>query len=73
MATPDALYLGLFGPVGASALFYLTLEAEPLGANPQALGTASLVLVGNTIAYAVTGVYGSRLYRRATARPEPGG
>lgn len=68
MATPDALYLGWFGPVGVSALFYLTLEAERLGADPQVLAAGSLVLVGSTIAYAVTGVYGRRLYR-----PAPGG
>ncbi len=73
MATPDALYLGWFGPVGVSALFYLTLEAERLGVNPQVLAAGSLVLVGSTIAYGVTGVYGRRLYRRATARPSPGG
>lgn len=67
LRTPDALYLGWFGPVGVSALFYLTFEAERLGADPQVLAAGSLVLVGSTIAYGLTAVYGRRLYRR-TAR-----
>ncbi|PRC43171.1 sodium:proton exchanger, partial [Mycobacterium sp. ITM-2017-0098] len=73
MQTPDALYLGWFGPVGVSALFYLTLEAERLGADPQVLAAGSLVLVGSTIAYGVTGVYGRRLYRRVAGPTSPGG
>ena len=71
LRVPDALYLGWFGPVGVSALFYLTLEAERLGADPQVLAAGSLVLVGSTIAHGVTGVYGRRLYRRAAARTSP--
>lgn len=62
---PDALYLGWFGPVGVSALFYLTLEAQRLGANPSVLAAGSLVLAASTIAFGVTGVYGRVLYRRA--------
>ncbi|MGB2918826.1 MAG: cation:proton antiporter [Mycobacterium sp.] len=67
---PDALYLGWFGPVGVAALFYLTMEAERLGANEQVLAAGSLVLAGSTIAFGLTGVFGRELYRRATAQAD---
>ena len=67
---PDALYLGWFGPVGVAALFYLTMEAERLGANGQVLAAGSLVLAGSTIAFGLTGVFGRELYRRATAQTD---
>jgi hypothetical protein len=35
--TAEALYLGWFGPVGVSALFYLTFEAHRLGADETVL------------------------------------
>lgn len=36
---PDALYLGWFGPVGVSAVFYLTLEAKELGLPETVMGS----------------------------------
>ena len=68
LRTPDALYLGWFGPVGVSALFYLTLEAERIGANEKVLAAGSLVLTASTIAFGITGVVGRTLYRRASAK-----
>lgn len=65
LRTRDAMYLGWFGPVGVSALFYLTLEAQRLGADAQVLAAGSLVLAGSTVAFGITGVYGRALYRRA--------
>ncbi len=66
LGAPDALYLGWFGPVGVSALFYLTLEADRLGANETVLAAGALVLACSTVAFGVTGVIGRGLYRRAT-------
>lgn len=63
---PDALYLGWFGPVGVSALFYLTLEAERIGVDETVLAAGSLVLVCSTIVFGVTAVVGRVLYRRAS-------
>lgn len=68
LRTPDALYLGWFGPVGVSALFYLTLEADRLGANETVLAAGSLVLACSTIAFGVTGVLGRTLYRRVAVQ-----
>ncbi|AWK74923.1 sodium:proton exchanger [Rhodococcus oxybenzonivorans] len=65
---PDALYLGWFGPVGVSALFYLTLEAKRIGVEETVLAPGSLVLVCSTVAFGVTGVLGRVLYRRATVQ-----
>lgn len=67
LRTPDSLYLGWFGPVGVSALFYLTMEAERFGADEQVLAAGSLVLAASTVAFGVTGVFGRVLYRRAEA------
>lgn len=67
LRTPDSLYLGWFGPVGVSALFYLTMEAERFGADEQVLAAGSLVLAASTVAFGVTGVFGRVLYRRAAA------
>ena len=41
----DAVHLGWFGPIGVSALFYLALEAERVGADPVVLAAGSLVVV----------------------------
>ncbi|NED97039.1 sodium:proton exchanger [Phytoactinopolyspora alkaliphila] len=69
MERPDALYLGWFGPVGVSALFYLTLEADRLGVDPVVLGAGALVVAASTVAHGVTSAPGRLLYRRAAHEP----
>ncbi|MFC4373409.1 cation:proton antiporter [Nocardia halotolerans] len=69
LALPDALYLGWFGPVGVSALFYLTLEADRMDLSDTVLAAGSLVLAVSTVAFGLTGVAGRVLYRRATTGP----
>lgn len=61
----DALYLGWFGPVGVSALFYLTMEADRAGVNETVLAAGYLVLVVSTIAFGLSGAPGRALYARA--------
>ncbi|UPK62166.1 cation:proton antiporter [Rhodococcus pyridinivorans] len=63
----DAVYLGWFGPVGVSALFYLTMEAERLGVDDAVLGAGTLVLTASTVAFGLTGAAGRKLYIRAGA------
>lgn len=65
---PDALYLGWFGPVGVSALFYLTLEADRMSVDPVLLAAGSLVVAVSTVAHGLTGAPGRALYRRLTSR-----
>lgn len=66
LGLPDAVYLGWFGPVGVSALFYLTLETERLNMPPEVLAAGTLILVTSTIAHGITSSPGRMLYRRAT-------
>lgn len=66
MRFPDALYLGWFGPVGVSALFYLTLEAERYGVDPVVLSAGAMVVAVSTIAHGLTSAPGRALYRHVT-------
>lgn len=64
----DALYLGWFGPVGVSAIFYLTLEADRFAVPPPVLAAGSLVVVASTVAHGLTAAPGRAAYRRAAER-----
>ncbi|MGV0715743.1 cation:proton antiporter [Mycolicibacterium sp. XJ662] len=64
----DALYLGWFGPVGVSALFYLTLESDRAGVNETVLAAGYLVLVMSTIAFGLSGAPGRALYVSAARK-----
>lgn len=61
---PDAAYLGWFGPVGVSAVFYLTLEAEQLGVSDTVLGAGTMVVVASTLAHGLSSAPGRIAYRR---------
>lgn len=63
---PDALYLGWFGPVGVSAVFYLTLEADELGLPDAVMAAGIMTVVASTVAHGVTSSAGRLLYRRLT-------
>lgn len=71
LQTRDALYLGWFGPVGVSALFYLTMEAKPMGVNETVLAAGSLVLAASTIAFGLSGAGGRKLYVKAADERRP--
>ncbi|SNS18943.1 sodium/proton antiporter, CPA1 family [Geodermatophilus pulveris] len=66
LGRPDAVYLGWFGPVGVSALFYLALEAERLEVDPVVLAAGSLVVAASTVVHGTSAAPGRVLYRRAT-------
>jgi sodium/hydrogen antiporter len=67
---PDTLYLGWFGPVGISAMFYLTLEAERHQVDPTLIAAGTLIIAASTVAHGVTASVGRVLYRRFSA-PDP--
>lgn len=69
---PDALYLGWFGPVGVSAVFYLTLEAQELGLPESVMGAGIMVVAASTVAHGLTSSPGRLLYRRLTAKGATG-
>jgi len=64
----DAAYLGWFGPVGVSALFYLTLEAERMGFPHEVLAAGTMIVVVSTVAHGLTAAPGRVLYRRSVER-----
>jgi len=65
---PDAVYLGWFGPVGVSAVFYLTLEAKELGLPETIMGAGIMIVVASTVAHGLTSAAGRVLYRRLTTQ-----
>jgi NhaP-type Na+/H+ or K+/H+ antiporter len=67
LGRPDAVHLGWFGPIGVSALFYLSMEAQRLGADETVLAAGSLVVVASTVVHGITSSPGRVLYRRAAA------
>ena len=73
LGVPDAVHLGWFGPIGVSALFYLAMEAERLGADPTVLAAGTLVVAASTVLHGVTAAPGRVLYRRAARRQKAGG
>ncbi|MCV2488181.1 cation:proton antiporter [Geodermatophilus sp. YIM 151500] len=70
---PDAVWVGWFGPIGVSALFYLALEAERLGLDPAVLAAGTLVVAASTVVHGVTASPGRVLFRRATRSGDPEG
>jgi NhaP-type Na+/H+ or K+/H+ antiporter len=68
----DALYLGWFGPVGVSAVFYLTLEAKELGLSHEVMGAGSMIVVASTVVHGLTSAPGRVLYRRLAGRDTAG-
>ncbi|MEE1940302.1 cation:proton antiporter [Streptomyces sp. TRM 70361] len=64
----DAVFLGWFGPIGVSALFYLTMEAHRLGVDPTVLAAGTLVVAASTVVHGATTATGLTLYRKAGER-----
>ncbi len=63
----DALYLGWFGPIGVSALFYLTLEAKRLHVPEVVLAAGSLVLAASTVVHGLSGAPARVWFQRRVA------
>jgi NhaP-type Na+/H+ or K+/H+ antiporter len=61
----DAAYLGWFGPIGVSALLYMTLEAQRLELDPLVITAGTLVVAANTVVHGLTSAPGRVLYRAA--------
>jgi NhaP-type Na+/H+ or K+/H+ antiporter len=64
----DAAFLGWFGPIGVSALFYVTLSEEEGVTDPRLWAVVSLVVAASTVAHGVSSAPGRQLYRRAAER-----
>jgi len=62
----DDVFLGWFGPIGVSALFYLAMEAERMAVEVVVLTAGSLVIAASTVVHGVTSAPARVLYRRAS-------
>lgn len=65
----DAAFLGWFGPIGVSAVFYLILEAKELGASDTVTGAGIMIVVASTVVHGLTSSPGRVLYQRVTNPP----
>ncbi len=63
----DAVFLGWCGPIGVSALFYLSFSEEEGVTDPRLWAIGTLVVAASTLAHGVSAAPGRRLYRRAAA------
>jgi NhaP-type Na+/H+ or K+/H+ antiporter len=63
----DATFLGWFGPIGVSAVFYLILEAKEVGASDTVTGAGIMIVVASTVVHGLTSSPGRVLYQRVTS------
>ncbi len=64
----DGVFLGWFGPIGVSAVFYLMFSEEEGVTDPRLWAAGSLVVAASTVVHGVTAAPGRHLYRRAASR-----
>jgi NhaP-type Na+/H+ or K+/H+ antiporter len=62
-SVPIALVMGWFGPIGVSALFYLTLVTSRTG-NETAWNAGSLIVLASIFVHGMTATPFARLYAR---------
>ena len=71
----DAVFLGWFGPIGVSAVFYLAHAEHEGVADPRVWAAGTLAVAASTVAHGVTSAPGRRRYARraqAAAHAHPG-
>lgn len=67
----EAVFVGWFGPMGVSALFYLA-EARHHGAlDPRLFAAVTLAVAVSVVAFGMSAVPGRRLYARSTGGAGP--
>lgn len=62
----DAVFLGWFGPIGVSAVFYLTLAAERVAVPDTVLAAGTMMVVASTLVHGLTSAPG-RVLRHGMA------
>ncbi len=66
----DATFVGWFGPIGVSALFYLALAEEEGAADPRLFAAGTLGIVVSTLLHGLTALPGRRGYHRRMSEDE---
>ncbi|KAE8764858.1 cation:proton antiporter [Georgenia thermotolerans] len=64
----DAVFLGWFGPMGASSIFYVAHAVDTGVTDPRFFGAATLVIAASVLTFGVTSSPGRRLYARSERR-----
>jgi NhaP-type Na+/H+ or K+/H+ antiporter len=64
----DAVFLGWFGPIGVSALFYLTFSHSKGVSDPRLWTVGTLLIAASTLVHGASSAPGRRAYERAAAR-----
>jgi len=68
MSWRDTVFLGWFGPIGVSALFYLTYSYAEGATDSRLWAAGTLVIAASTLVHGVTATAGRRWYSSATSR-----
>jgi NhaP-type Na+/H+ or K+/H+ antiporter len=63
----DAVFVGWFGPIGVSAVFYLAFSVEEGAKDPRVFAAGMAVVAVSTVLHGVTAIPGRRLYARCCA------
>ncbi len=61
----DALFLGWFGPIGVSALYYLVEVGERVPGSALVVTSGAAVVLGSTLVHGLTGSPGRAAYARS--------
>ena len=70
----ELAFYAWFGPMGAAALFFVTLAIEEHASEPQLWPAVALVVAASTVVHGVTAAPGRQLYARSAGPGEdPGG
>lgn len=74
--TPDALFLGWFGPIGVAAIFYANLSLRRTGTEEVVWVVASLLICASILVHGLTAtpltrLYGTHTGQRTGAAHEP--
>ena len=60
----DSAFVGWFGPIGVSAVFYLTLSAHEGAKDPRLFAAGMAVVAVSTLVHGVSAMPGRKLYAR---------
>jgi NhaP-type Na+/H+ or K+/H+ antiporter len=64
MPAREAVFLGWFGPIGVSALFYVTFSEHEGARDPRLWAAGSLVVAASTLVHGITAMPARRRYAR---------
>ncbi|WP_324652292.1 cation:proton antiporter [Georgenia sp. H159] len=69
----EAVFLGWFGPMGVSSIFYIAHAMDKGVSDPRFFAAGTLVVAASVLAFGVTSAPGRHLYARVSRRDEGSG